>query len=44
LSIQTLNEQALKLGEEEQLEEVEVIMNEIEKLRKQKTELEALLD
>lgn len=44
LSIQTLNEQALRLGEEEQLDEVEVIMNEIEKLRKQKTELEALLD
>lgn len=44
LQIQNLNEQAEKLGEEEQIEEAEAIMSEVEKLRKQKAEIEAALD
>jgi pyruvate-formate lyase len=42
--IQVFNDQAETLGEEGRIEEVAALLEEIEKFKKQKTELEALVD
>ena len=42
--IQLFNEQAERLGEDGKIEEAEAILEEIEKFKKQKSELEALVD
>ena len=42
--IAVYNEQAEKLGEEGKIAEAEAILEEVDKFKRQKTELEALMD